>query len=106
MSLSPIIEPARLVREKDSSEIIRKERWEFDRLDRENIDENVRAEPIEDDWVVYYGQLDEVYFHDGHAHFKQVRYDQTKVAVMEEAVLDALSDMNSDGLVVGLRKQE
>lgn len=103
MSLGPIVQPILVEREEETGTISKRIQYTFTSLERDNIDRNPRSEPIEDDWVVYHGDMGDIFFHDGHAHVKHQRYEQTKMLVLQEAVMDALSDINSDGLVNGLK---
>lgn len=106
MVLSPIIEPVKMVRDRETHEITERVEFEFERLDIKNVDTNPRAEPIEDGWVLYWSNAAEIYFHDGQAHVKQRRFDVTPLVVLQEAVADAVSDMAADGVVVGLQRVE
>jgi len=105
--LSPIIQPTKYQRPLDTTtdfpanEITPVE-YKFDSVNFANVEDNEKAVIVEGDYVVYHGDMGEVYVHDGHAHVRESQWRGTNMMLIREYVLDALSDLAEDGIVEGL----
>lgn len=105
--LSPVIQPTEYKRPIDSTGefergSITPVKYKFDSTNLSNIDKNKDAVALEDGYVVYHGSMGEVYLHEGHAHVREQQWRGTNMMLLREYALDALSQLEADGIVEGL----
>lgn len=106
--LSPIIELANYDRpgtqELPSSFSLT--RWEFDGINLENVDAHEKATIVEDDYVVFHGELGEVYISRNGVQVSEIQWRQTNMILLREYIVDVMSKLDDVGVVDGLRKVE
>lgn len=109
--LSPPIRPAKYHRPSQSPsdyEVgdISQQKFSFDSINMDNINRNERAVRLEDDWLVYHGDLGEVYIHSAHAHVRESMWRKFNMILLREYVLDTLRELGDSGIVQGLAPGE
>lgn len=80
--------------------------WEYDSIDMEaavGIDDVV---PIDDEYIVFHGEIGEVYLSDDGVQFRESQWQNTNMVLMREYAVDVLSQLDADGVVNGLQRVE
>ena len=105
MRLSPNITPARYKRPSGKADRpIKAEKYTFDDIDVDKAKGLQRVSRLGDNMIVYYGESGEVYVGRGHVHVGGAFYDSNKMVFIREMVLDALSHLSDENVVLGLRR--
>lgn len=109
--LSPKIQPTKYARplqspsENEVGDITPVE-YTFDSINLDAVDRNERAVILENNWVVFHGDLGEVYIHSPHAHVRESMWRKHNMIMIREYVLDSLRELSESGIVEGLREVE
>lgn len=80
--------------------------YEYDGIAIENASQNPNVSVLERDFIVYYGELGEVYLHDDTAHVRESQWRGMNMIMLREYVLNSLTTLHDDGIVEGLRRVE
>jgi len=78
--------------------------WEYDSVNEFNVDINPDAVLVENDFVVFHGELGEVYVSDESVHVRESQWRNTNMILLREYVLDVLGQLEQDDIVSGLRR--
>lgn len=78
--------------------------WTFDGIDMANVDQNKNAVIVGEDYVVFHGDLGEVYVTNEGVHVRETQWRTTNMVLLREYVVDVMSQLAEDGIVVGLRR--
>lgn len=77
-------------------------RWDYDSVVLGNVNRNEKTAIVENGFVVYFGELGEVYVSDDSVHVREAQWRGENMIVLREYALDAVSKLADDGIVVGL----
>lgn len=101
--LSPEIQPTLYDRpEGEDSGRGKAKRFTFSGIDHEQISKNPRVVQYADGMVAYHTESGMVFIDDGHVYVTESMYRSNPMPFVREFVLDALSELDDDGIVNGL----
>lgn len=98
--LSPDIKPVRQERDLDNERVNSVEH-SYNSLDLSRADQNENAVVVSDGWLVYHGELGEVYLSGGSVHVRESQWRNTNMIMLREYISDVLSILTEDGIVRG-----
>lgn len=78
--------------------------WTYDRLNFENVDNHENAVLISEDYLVFHGELGEVFVSDDSVHVSEEQWGGQNMILIREYVMDVLSQLDQVGIVEGLRR--
>jgi len=77
-------------------------RWSYDDVDIANVDEDENALALDAEWVVFLGELGEVYVSGDSVHVRESQWRYQNMILIREYVMDVMGQLADDGIVVGL----
>lgn len=100
--LSPAIDLINYDRDLDNS-TIRAVEWEYDGIDLSVVDEVGDAVIVDEEWIVFHGELGELYISPDSVHVRGVQWENQNMILIREYVMDSISLLNNAGVVTGLK---
>lgn len=102
--LSPPIDLLRYNRPATSQlpDELEKQALDFGGIDVTKVGLNENAVALNQDWIVYHGDLGEVYVSNDSVHVRETQWRNQNMILIREYVVDVLSKLNEDGIVEGL----
>jgi len=97
----PLQEEGRLERNK-----INPVEYGFTGVNVEEAIDHPKAIVAEDDFIIYYGDMGEVYIQDDHVHVRESQWRKTNMILLREYVLDSLNTLSKAGIVESLYRVE
>lgn len=79
-------------------------RWEYNNIIMENIDNNESAVVISEDYIVFHGDLGEVYISDDTVHVRESQWRVNSMIIIREYVADVISQLEDSGIVDGVTR--
>lgn len=109
-NLSPSITPTKYKRPTDTTGEyeygeITPVKYEFDGVDLYNVEGESDVVIAENDFIIYYGDMGEVYIQDDHVHVRESEWRGVNMILLREYVLDSLSELHDNGIIEGLRER-
>jgi len=80
------------------------QKWEYDSVNQKQASEVEDAVQVGENYVVFHGELGEVYLSDDGVQVRESQWGNTNLLILREYVLDVVSDLADQGLVNGLRR--
>lgn len=107
--LSPAITPTKYKRPLDTKSdypinSVTPVRYTFDSINVAAIDSHENAVLLENGWVVFHGDMGEVYLHSAHAHVRESMWRENNMVMLREYILSSLSELEDYGIIVGLEE--
>lgn len=107
--LSPAITPTKYKRPVTSSGNYQRGQitpieYEFDGVDPNNLSSNENAVQVERDFILYHGDMGEVYVNDDTVHIREAQWRQVNMIMLREYVLNTLVELSDDNIIEGLRE--
>lgn len=103
-SLSPEIDLVEYRRPLEEGEIV-PVRWTFDSVNMDNVDNEPLAVVLDEESIVYHGDLGEVYVIENGVYVKESQWRGQNMILLREYVLDSLANLEEEGIIEGLREQ-
>lgn len=105
MKLSPAIRPTRYERGMEETKSIDDlSYFSFRGINWEKADEYPLTNRIGRKLLIYYGRSGTIYFTEQSAHVAMSMYRSNKLAFLREYVLDAISELNDEGILETVRE--
>jgi hypothetical protein len=104
--MSPAITPTEYKRP-DANQLpeeIQPVEYTFDGINFDNVGNDERAVPLEDDWLVYHGELGEVFINGDTAHVKESQWRGQNMILVREYVLETLNRLSVRDILEGFRQ--
>jgi hypothetical protein len=101
--LSPNIELVSYERDLTNRTFRRRE-LEYTGIRLDAVNSNARTVVVDDGWIVYHGELGEVYFTDDGIHVRESQWRGMNIKLLGEYVTDVASTLSDDGIVENLKE--
>lgn len=103
--LSAPIVPAKYQRpSRGIDNTMNKVEYEYDGVNMDTINSNQNAVPVSKNMVMYHGDMGEVYVSNQGVFVRESQWEKFNMIMLREYILDCLTTLHDDGIVVGLRR--
>ncbi len=89
-----------------NSGVIERRRYDYDSLNMGNVVNDENAVIVDEGWVVYHGDMGEVYFNDEGAFVRESQWRNTNMKMLEEYVTDVASRLYDNGIIDNMSEEE
>lgn len=108
--LSPAITPTEYKRPNDTTTEYTRGRvtpvqYEFDGYNRDNVVGDQDTVIADDGFIIYFGELGEVYIQDDRVHVRESQWRGQNMILLREYILNSLSELQDKDIIEGLRKR-
>lgn len=103
--ISPKIGLVSYDRDLDSG-IIRERRYDYDGLNMGSVINDEKAVIVDEGWIVYHGDMGEVYFNDDGAFVRESQWRNTNMKMLEEYATDIASKLDDNGIIENMSEIE
>lgn len=101
--MSPMVDMVSYDRDLNTGVLDERE-YEYTAIDVTNVRENENAVALDEDWVVYYGDLGEVYFTNEGPFVRESQWRGINTKMLQEYVTDVAEELFDDGIIMNMTR--